>query len=43
MWTTYRDISEVTAMAENYRRLTDFLLAQGVDQVSHTGKSFWPT
>ena len=27
-------------MAENFKRLTDFLLAQGVEQVGHTGKSY---
>ncbi|HTU91186.1 MAG TPA: hypothetical protein VMF69_13995 [Gemmataceae bacterium] len=27
-------------MAENFKRLTDFLLAQGVEQVAHTGKSY---
>lgn len=27
-------------MAENFKRWTDFLLAQGVEQVSHTGKSY---
>lgn len=27
-------------MAENFKHLTDFLLAQGVEQVGHTGKSY---
>jgi hypothetical protein len=27
-------------MAENFKRLTDFLLAEGVEQVGHTGKSY---
>lgn len=27
-------------MAENFKRLTDFLLAQGVEQVGHSGKSY---
>jgi hypothetical protein len=27
-------------MAENFKRLTDYLLTQGVEQVGHTGKSY---
>lgn len=27
-------------MAENFKRLTDYLVAQGVEQVGHTGKSY---
>lgn len=27
-------------MAENFKGLTDFLLAQGVEQIGHTGKSY---
>lgn len=27
-------------MAEQYKRLTDFLLAEGIEQVGHTGKSY---
>jgi len=27
-------------MAENFKRLTDYLIAQGVEQVGHTGKSY---
>jgi hypothetical protein len=27
-------------MAENYKRLTDYLLAQGVEKIGHTGKSY---
>jgi hypothetical protein len=28
------------AMAESFKRLTDFLVAEGVEQIGHTGKSY---
>jgi hypothetical protein len=29
-------------MAEDFKHLTNFLLGEGVEQVGHTGKSYWP-
>lgn len=34
------DHPEEGSMAENFKRLTDYLIGQGVEQVGHTGKSY---